>query len=496
MKNLFIKSVIGLSCAAALTSCGDKFLETDYYAGVEADGALTTPDVIEYALNGTYYQLQTYYFAGNYSINIGDVASDIAYWNQDTGHFNQIYQFTYTDTNTYLYYIWDYGYKVIDNASRIIEATQNLMPEAEDDDLVYLYLFEAEARCLRAYASLTLVNTFAHQAMVNGKSYLNEPGIVIVETPVPAFTDVERSTIGKSYEYILKDLNTAISYFEAIGGDRGDVNYMNLAAAYGLLARTNMYLENWSAAAEAAEKAIEVSGIDELAYTPEEYKELYDYFDSNWESFFTLGINSQTSWSANSSGTLYTTYGYSASPYLFSLFGEDDCRLSIYYWNLTEDKPEPYSLNFSGGKFGAYGTSPVNPAYATNYVINAPEMFLIEAEAYAKLNNVSAAQEALLVVAKRNNAITSVADLPASADGLMSFLYEERARELFQEGFRFFDLRRWNIPCNLYGEDAPNIKWMINNVTVGDVLFPIPVDEINAGYGVTQNEGWAGSRPK
>lgn len=496
MRNIIIKSFVGLSCIAALSSCGDKFLETDYFAGVEADGALTTPDVIEYALNGTYYQLQRYYFAGNYATLIGDIASDISYWNQKTGHFNQLYQFTYQETDTYLYYIWDYGYKVVDNSARIVEACEALYDDASDEDLVYLLLFEAEARCLRAYANLNMVNVFCHQAMVAGQSYLNQPGLVIVDKPVPAFTDVERSTIDETYKFILNDLQVAIDNFNALGFDRGDVNYMNLAAAYGLQARANLYLENWAAAAQAAENAIEVSGIDELVYTPEGYKALYNYFDSNVESFFTLGINSQTSWSANSCGTLYTTYGYSASPYLFSLFGDEDCRMSIYFWNLEGEDDTPYNLNFSGGKFGAYGTNPINPSYATNYVINAPEMFLIEAEAYAKQNKVSDAQEALLVVAKRNNAITSVADLPASADGIMSFLYEERARELFQEGFRFFDLRRWNIDCNLYGVNAPAVDWLISNVKVGDVVFPIPVDEVNTGYGVTQNEGWAATRPK
>ncbi|MCH5233926.1 MAG: RagB/SusD family nutrient uptake outer membrane protein [Muribaculaceae bacterium] len=494
MKKIFINSVIGIACVAGMTSCGDKFLETDYFAGVEAEGALTTPNVIEYALNGTYFQLQTYYFAGNYSTIIGDIASDITYWNQDTGHFNQLYQFIYQDTDTYLRYIWEYGYKVIDNTSRIIEACEDLIPEASEDDLEVLKLFEAEARTLRAFAALKLTNVFCHQAMVNGTSYGNMPGIVIIEKPVPAFSQVERSTINESYAYINKDLTTAINLFEEIGWDRDDVNYMGLAAAYGLYARSNMYLENWKEAAEAAENAILVSGIDELAYSPEEYKALYNGGNSNWESFFTLGLNSQTSWSANSLGTLFTTYGYSSSPYLESLYGSEDCRLSILYYTPTEDSPNPYMKNFSGGKFGYYGGT--NPSYATCYEINAPEMFLIQAEAYAKLNNIPAAQEALLVVAKRNNAITSVADLPASADGIMSFLYEERARELFQEGFRFFDLRRWNIDCNLYAVQAPAVQWMINNVKVGDVVLPIPAAEVNTNYGVTQNDGWSSTRPK
>ena len=43
-----------------------------------------------------------------------------------------------------------------------------------------------------------------------------------------------------------------------------------------------------------------------------------------------------------------------------------------------------------------------NPARGTNYIVNAPEMYLIKAEANVQLNKLNEAKEALLVVAKRN----------------------------------------------------------------------------------------------
>ena len=72
----------------------------------------------------------------------------------------------------------------------------------------------------------------------------------------------------------------------------------------------------------------------------------------------------------------------------------------------------------------------------------------------------------------------------------MSFIREERARELFQEGHRLYDLRRWDVMANLYATGAPDIKWFFTNVKVSDCVYPIPVDEINAKMGVTQNENW------
>ena len=492
MRNQIIKSVIGVTLAASMVSCGDKWLETDYFNGVESEGALTSPTVIEYALNGTYVRLLSYYFGSDYANNIADVASDITYRTGSTGHFSNIYQFTYQETDVYLSGIWEYGYKVVDNSARIIEACEELLPESTGTDEEDLKLFEAEARCLRAYANLVMVNVFSHQAMVAGQSHLSKPGLVIVEKPIVAYDPVSRSTIGETYDFIIKDLKEAISLFNQIGGDRGDMNYMNEAAAYGFLARAYLYLENWSEAAAAANKAIEISGIDALAYTDADYMKLYSGSTTNWESLFSLGMDSVNSFGANSSGTLYNNYGFSPSPYLYSLFGSDDCRLSLMYFNLSDENPSDYMNNFCCGKFWFGGG---NSSYAPVSEVGAPEMFLIQAESYANLGDTGKATEALLVVAKRNPAITSVSDLPSTKESILTFVQEERARELFQEGLRLWDLRRWNISCNLNALQAPEIVWGIKNVKLGDMVYPIPVDEINAGFGVTQNEGWASTRP-
>ncbi len=122
-------------------------------------------------------------------------------------------------------------------------------------------------------------------------------------------------------------------------------------------------------------------------------------------------------------------------------------------------------------------------------------MFLIQAEAYFKQNDEASAKNALLVVAKRNTAITSVSDLP-SGDALMSFLQDERARELFQEGHRLWDLRRWNKTTNLVAEQFPAISFFYNDVQVSNMVYPIPEGEINTGFGVVQTPNWQAVRPQ
>ncbi len=480
-----------LLMGSAMVSCGDDFLDSKQYNAVDLDTALNSVTNVGYALNGTYYNLFRYYFAGNYGTMIGDIASDISYWNGQNGHFNTLYQFSPTENDTYLYYIWDYGYKVVDNSARIIKAGKVLENELSGDELAELQMYMAEAYALRAYGSFYLANVFCHQIKVAGADFSSELGIVVVDEPIAAEQQVSRATLGETYNQIISDLNNSISYFDKSGYVQGGT-YFSPEAAYGLLSRVQLYMENWDASISAAQNAIAISGIDTLTYDEASYKALYNGGGSNDESMFYLAIDATTNWSANSCGTLWSTYGYSPSPYLESIMGANDIRRCLWATSGTSTPAVP--IMAYGGKFGCFSTG--NPAAATNYLINAPEMFLNQAESYLNKNDLTNARENLLVVAKRNPDIASVDDLPATSAELKSFIQDERARELFQEGHRLWDLRRWNKTCNVYSTGAPEIAAFIENVQLGNVVFPIPVDEINTGYGVVQNPNWQSSLPK
>lgn len=490
MKKNILIAFMSLSLAGGFSGCGESFLETDYYRGVDVETALNSVGNISTALNGTYDRLFQYYFAGNYAITIGDVPTDISYWNGKTGHWNTFYNFTFTDTESYLSYIWNYGYKVIDHSARIIAASNALYAESTAEEKAELEGILAEAYALRGYAQLMLVNIYGHQVKVNGTDFSSTPGIVVVTDPILPFEEVSRSTVGQSYDAILSDLNNSLTHFSAAGGDRGELVYFNVASVYGLLARTNLYLENWSAAMQNAQAALDAAKITTLTYGNDAYKALYSTGTSNKESMFALAITASQNWSANSCGTLWTTYNFSPSPKLLSLFDENDCRTSVFAAGSGSTTEAP---TFNGGKF--IHSSSGNTAYATNYIVNAPEMFLIIAEANLKAGNIGNAQNALLTVAKRDADIASVEDLPSSAEALMSFIKDERARELFQEGLRLWDLRRWDEMAEVYAVKAPSVDFTFKNYKISNLVFPIPSAEITAGFGVEQND-WASTLPK
>lgn len=495
MKKNIVKSFMALALSAGLlSSCGNDYLETDIFDGVDLDGGVSTPNDLKTALSGTYYRFFYSYFCGNYAINIGDVLSDLSYWNGGTGHWDGLYQCNYNTTDTYLRYIWEYGYKVEDNAARIIQSGEEMLGTVSSDaDKKAINTYLAEAYALRGYATLRLVNVYGHQVKVAGKDFGSEKGIVLVDAPIAAFSEVSRATVKENYDQCIADLKKSISYFAAAGSDRNSSEekfYFNAATANAILARAYMYLEDWSNAKSAAEAALAAAGNPSLVYTAAGFKALWNSNISNTEAFMSLAIDATNNWGANSLGTLWSTYNFSPNLDCLALFGENDVRKSVQEFNAQSTPSAPV---YMGGIYGHYSDN--NPNFSTCYVATTSEMYLIIAEAEINLGNESAAKEALLTVAKRNLDITSTEDLPSGAD-LYKFLKDERGRELFQLGFRFFDIRRWNDPVNLVAYAQPENKYTYPGFRPGDWVLPIPESEVNSGFGVEQNETWHSSRPQ
>ena len=121
MKKFISRLLICTALTGCLASCNN-FFDTEYNEGIDVDNGLTSVDNIKYALNGTYYQLFRFYFAGNYSLTIGDMAGDMAYLNGSANHWTTINHYSVTADDSYLSSIWEYGYKVVDNSARIIKA--------------------------------------------------------------------------------------------------------------------------------------------------------------------------------------------------------------------------------------------------------------------------------------------------------------------------------------------------------------------------------------
>ena len=491
MKKILIHTLVAATLTAGLSGCGDSFLETKFYKGQDIEKGLTTVPILDAALNGAYDSFYDYRFVGRDAIAMGDIASDLSYWNAETSHWNEHYSFSLQESDLYLSECWAYGYKAIDAANRILRDAAKLYDGATDAEKKTLDRDMAEAYALRGFARLYLTNIFGHQVKVNGKDFSDQPGIVIADKVVSTTEQVKRATVGESYAAIVSDLKNALTRFTAAGGDRGSKVYLGVAAVHGLLARTYLYMENWDEAVASAQAALAAGGVTTLATTPAAYRALYATELSNNESFFALAINSTKNFGASSLGTVWSVYCFSPSPKLQKMYKSTDVRTAIMLRDTTKgSETVPY---YRGGKFDNAAKS---PAYSSNYMVNAPEMYLIQAEALLQKGDLDGSRKALLVVAGRDVSIKAVGDLPQTKDALYSFIKDERARELFQEGFRLWDLRRWDTSAEVYAINAPKVEYTYTGYKISNLVYPIPADEINTGSGVTQTPGWSDALPK
>lgn len=197
----------------------------------------------------------------------------------------------------------------------------------------------------------------------------------------------------------------------------------------------------------------------------------------------------------------------------------------VISWILNEDLADEM-LDFQEYKYNnAFGTSSV--CVLSYPLMRLAELYLIRAEANIEWNGGD------LSVAKADiETIRSRAHMPGlsenlSRDGLRSALRYERMVELCNEGFRWFDIRRWDmaesvISGTLY---APALDGSVSNAVptidsdwhvtyngqtfdgkdmnlrrfitmsydpMKDALWPIPEDERIANPLITQNPGYAG----
>jgi hypothetical protein len=125
-----------------------------------------------------------------------------------------------------------------------------------------------------------------------------------------------------------------------------------------------------------------------------------------------------------------------------------------------------------------YSTDPSNTFVQDYYVARLAETYLLRAEAYMKLGNLTAAAADINTVRARSNA-TPVIPAEVSID----YILDERGRELYGEELRTLTLCRlkmYNSRTKKYG--YPLCASTIDNSTLKNNVWPIPQSVIDANY--------------
>jgi starch-binding outer membrane protein, SusD/RagB family len=121
-------------------------------------------------------------------------------------------------------------------------------------------------------------------------------------------------------------------------------------------------------------------------------------------------------------------------------------------------------------------------------IMRAGEMYLIEAEAHARMNQDALAQADLFTLLKNRN--PSYVMTTKTGQALIDEILVQRRIELWGEGFRFLDLKRYNQALDRTGANHTTSLCRITSLAAGDNMWQwlIPKQEIDANGKMVQNE--------
>jgi tetratricopeptide (TPR) repeat protein len=313
---------------------------------------------------------------------------------------------------------WDPMYNNIYNANIIIQDVENLKDGTEQQRKEVL----GDAFFNRAFAYWNLVNLYAKDYDVNtAATDLGVPLVVVADLEAKP----TRATVAATYELILQDLLKAKDQLPDVAKN---VYRNNKITALAMLARVYQSMDNYPEAKKYANMVLQVKNS------------LFDYnvlsFKDPLKPF--AGINNRPveyqtpemiSYKMTSFGSILTNT--SISPDFLSVLGTKDLRYVFNFTNLDrQGKPitEPYPLYINADLV---------------YSISVPEMMLITAEAEARSAQTAAALKLLNDLRKKRFKPADYADLTASTpDDALKLVIDERRRELFGKGLRWFDMRR------------------------------------------------------
>ena len=421
MKKYFI--YIGVLAALA-TSC-------DNYVDIQTEGKLIPKEMANYR----YLLNNASSFNSTYSLV--DVASDdivmrpdhAAYYNQNgTSAYYQPFLKTYQwadeifpigekDSDMDLFYNSLYTFNVI--ISEVMNSTNGTDPER--------LAIKGEAQVHRAFIFLTLVNTF-------GKAY--DPVSSATDLGVPMFTEptvdaeIKRASVQQIYDLIVKDLTEAAgSGLKPVNSGR-NVGFPSRAAAYGLLARTYLYMGKYAEALTAAESALA------LQNTLMNLQDYQSYGDYSWPTVFQ---DTEIMLSKQSSSYMYAPMVLSLSDELLNSFDAKDLRYQLFTRSLETM---------------TYGSLTQGRAYCKEYLTGdsrnagptVPEMYVIKAECEARAGQAAKAMATINTLRKKRFTAADYTDLTAAdaQDALVKVLAERRRELMGRGGFRWFDLKRLN----------------------------------------------------
>ena len=545
MNNRYFVALLG-SAMLLTTSCSD--LDTNPSGSTMSDGQLNEvlaqdPSKLKSEVSGMYANMIEYgaitqwygtgqprhYDFGYASTMMMMDASGQDEPSQVSGYnwYNKPLRFVDRTANSETtYFIWNQCYKNIKVANDVLKSVdlENLSDVAKS--------YVGQAYAMRAFEYFTLIQIY----QFSYKGHEDAAGVPIVteKTAEAEANNNPRAAVKDVYKQIMDDLNTAIDY---LTDSRSAKSEINRQVAYGLRARVNLVMQNWSDAAADAKKAAE--GYTPLSKDAAAAPGFNDVSASNWiwgnivdesNDIVQSGILNFPSMMCSFTGNGYSpTYACRMinsklwkeipstdvrkgwwidenlnSPiinpkYVVHQEDEDEDGNVVKYlavYNQTGDEVADITEPYTNVKFGAYKNQYGNELNACDLpLMRVEEMILIQAEATAMGGNVEEGKRILenFVRTYRDPSYTCNA---TTAEGVQDAVWFQRRVELWGEGFSFTDLLRLKKPLDRTGanyEVSVRFKLPAESPIF---LYLIPEDEENHNEALVGNNNPVVAVPK
>ncbi len=545
MNNRYFVALLG-SAMLLTTSCSD--LDTNPSGSTMSDGQLNEvlaqdPSKLKSEVSGMYANMIEYgaitqwygtgqprhYDFGYASTMMMMDASGQDEPSQVSGYnwYNKPLRFVDRTANSETtYFIWNQCYKNIKVANDVLKSVdlENLSDVAKS--------YVGQAYAMRAFEYFTLIQIY----QFSYKGHEDAAGVPIVteKTAEAEANNNPRAAVKDVYKQIMDDLNIAIDY---LTDSRSAKSEINRQVAYGLRARVNLVMQNWSDAATDAKKAAE--GYTPLSKDAAAAPGFNDVSASNWiwgnivdesNDIVKSGILNFPSMMCSFTGNGYSpTYACRMinsklwkeipstdvrkgwwidenlnSPivnpkYVVHQEDEDEDGNVVKYlavYNQTGDEVADITEPYTNVKFGAYKNQYGNELNACDIpLMRVEEMILIQAEATAMGGNVEEGKRILenFVRTYRDPSYTCNA---TTAEGVQDAVWFQRRVELWGEGFSFTDLLRLKKPLDRTGANY-EVSVRFNLPAESPIfLYLIPEDEENHNEALVGNNNPVVAVPK
>ncbi|GAB1463968.1 RagB/SusD family nutrient uptake outer membrane protein [Pedobacter sp.] len=486
MKN--IKLILATVLLLSTVAC-KKFLDVTPSNSADANKAVQTPRDAQIIINGIMNQMtDASYYGRNFIMYADAKGGDMAVFSMGRG-LDALYTFNHSVNNNNYSGFWSQIYFCILETNYLLEQIAKL----EAAGATGFNISKGQALTARALMYFDLVRLYGKPYTQDKTSY----GVPIVLTRLGFDAKPLRASVDDVYKQIVKDLTDAAPLLPKTRTD----GYINYYANKAIAARVYLNMDDKPAALTAAKEVIAATGIYSL------------YTNANWvnswssqfgsESIFELKVNPlENDLGTGSLGVYQRNKGvgttsalgffYASTGFLSTLNagGNTDIRRGIMARDETSASRLGSCYKYSGGiPDGNSSTSKMPGDKSTNNntavnikVIRLSEMYLIAAEA-ALPTDALAAVGYLNAIRGRNPSLLPATVATINADMIL----EERSKELYGEGHRFFDMMRLNKSIT-YNDEFGGLTVSQRTKTIDRTFYktilPISQGEINANPGI------------